>query len=70
MVTVREVETRDVHASIDHVDELINLIAGRAEGADDFGFAKFCVDGFEDVGELDACRVSGWVLFHMYRCVN
>lgn len=49
VVTVREVEARDVHAGVNHFNEHIDIPAGWPEGANDFGSALGDVDGFEDV---------------------
>jgi hypothetical protein len=66
MVAVGKVQTRDIHTCINHINELLNLIAGWAKGADDLCSAKLGVDGLKDVGELNASRVFGGLLFHLY----
>ena len=54
MVTVREVQTSDVHASVEHLDEHVDVPAGRAQCANDLGFALAELDLLEDVLESDA----------------
>mgnify|MGYP006259916137 CR=1 FL=1 len=54
MITVREVETGDVHASVEHLDEHLSVPAGGSERADDLGLALAELDVLEDVLELDA----------------
>jgi hypothetical protein len=44
MIAVREVETGDIHAGIEHLDEHIGVPAGRAQGANDLGLALAEVD--------------------------
>ena len=54
MVSLREVQPCDVHAGVDHLYELVDIVAGWTEGADNLGAAFGHVDGLEDAGELDA----------------
>ena len=54
VITVREVETGDVHASVEHLDEHLSVPAGGSERADDLGLALAELDVLEDVLELDA----------------
>ena len=54
MIAVREVETGDVHASIEHLDEHVGVPAGWSECADDLGLAHVEVDSLEDVLEANA----------------
>ena len=56
---MREVEASNVHAGVNHLDELLDLVAGGSESAVDLGAAELGVDGFEDVVELDVLGVSG-----------
>jgi hypothetical protein len=58
MVSVREIETSYVHASIEHFDEHFDIPAGWTKGANDFGLSRVGVDAFEDVLEFDAAGVS------------
>ena len=58
VVAVREVETSDVHAGVEHLDEHVGLPAGGSERADDLGLARGEVDLLEDVLEADAAGVS------------
>jgi hypothetical protein len=39
VVAVGEVQTADVHAGIEHFNEHVDIPAGRAKCADDFGFS-------------------------------
>jgi len=57
VVTVREVETGDVHAGVEHADEHLGVPAGRADSADDLALAQIKVDRFEDVLETNVARV-------------
>ena len=66
MVTVREIETGNVHASVQHFDEIFDIPAGWAKGADNFGLSCVGVDALEDVLELDATGVSALVLARLY----
>ena len=66
VVTMGEVEAGNVHASVNHLDEHVNVPAGWAQGADDLGAALGDIDALEDVGELDA----GGVLAHGLGRVN
>ena len=71
MVTVREVETGNVHASVQHFDEHFHLPAGWTKGADNFGLPGVGIDALEDVLELDAAGVSAFVLgwfYHSFAC--
>ena len=56
---MREVEASDVHAGVNHLDKLLDLVAGGYESAVDLGAAELGVDGFEDIVELDVLGVSG-----------
>ena len=71
MVTVREVETGNVHASVQHFNEIFDIPAGWAKGADNFGLPRVGVDALEDVLEFDATGVSALVLarfYHYFAC--
>ena len=57
VVSVREVETRYIHASVQHFDEIFDIPARWAKGANDFGLPCVGVDALEDVLELNATRV-------------
>ena len=54
MIAVREVETRYIHASVEHLDEHVNVPAGGAQCANNLGFALAELDLLEDVLESDA----------------
>ena len=54
VIAVREVETRHIHASVEHLDEHVDVPAGRAQCANDLGFALAELDLLEDVLESDA----------------
>ena len=58
MVSVGEVQTRYVHAGIEHLDEHFHIPAGWTEGADNFGLSGVGVDCFEDVVKFDSGRVG------------
>ena len=65
VITVGEVETSDVHASVEHLHEHISVPAGRAERADDLGLAMGKVDLLEDVLEANSAGVGALVcLYH------
>ena len=66
MVTVREVETSNVHASVKHFNEHVNVPAGGAKGADNLGLALGEIDALKDVLELDAGGVGrgGFRVYH------
>jgi hypothetical protein len=64
VVAVGEVETGDIHAGVDHLNEHLGGVAGGAERADDLGAAEAGIDGFEDVVELDVLGVGGY-FFHL-----
>ena len=49
MVTVGEVKAGDVHASIQHFDEILYIPAGGTKGANDFGLSRVGIDALEDV---------------------
>ena len=63
VVSVGEVQTRHVHASIEHLDEHFHIPAGGAEGADNFGLAGVGVDCFEDVVKFDPGGVGASLCF-------
>lgn len=65
VVTVGEVETGNVHTSINHVDELLDLVASWSEGADDLGAAHLGLDALEDVVEFDGVGVSRSLFGHL-----
>jgi len=52
-----EVETGNVHTSIQHFDEVLDIPTSRAKGANDFGLPCVGVDTLEDVLELNSTRV-------------
>ena len=58
VVSVGEVQTRHVHAGVQHLDEHLHVPAGRAKGADNFGLSGVGVDRFEDVVKFDSARVG------------
>ena len=66
VITVGEVETSDVHASVEHLHEHISIPAGRSEGADDLGLALAKVNLLENVLEADSARIGASVvcLYH------
>ena len=53
VITVGEVETGDVHASIEHFDEHVGVPACGSESADDLCLAVAEIDLLEDVLEAD-----------------
>ena len=56
-----EVQASDVHTSIEHLDEHIDIPASGSEGANDLGFASSHIDGLEHLRKSDVSRVSGFV---------
>ena len=58
MVSVREIETRYVHASVEHFDEHFDIPAGWTKGANDFGLSRVGINAFEDVLEFYAAGIS------------
>jgi len=54
MVSMREVETSDIHASIKHLDKHVYVPACGSQGADDFGLTLAELDLLKDVLEADA----------------
>ena len=71
MVSVGKVQSGNVHAGIEHFDEIFDIPAGRAKGADNFGLPGVGIDTLEDVLELDAAGVSAFVLgwfYHSFAC--
>ena len=57
VISVGEVETGHIHASVQHFDEIFDIPTRWAKGANDFGLPCVGVDALEDVIELDATRV-------------
>lgn len=57
VVSVGEVETGHVHASVQHFNEIFDIPTRWAKGANDFGLPCVGVDALEDVLELNATRV-------------
>lgn len=53
VVTMREVETGNIHASVEHLDKHVDVPAGRSECANDLGLAGLRIDGLENVVEAD-----------------
>lgn len=53
MVTVREVETGDVHARVEHLDQHLGVPAGWAQCANNFGLALVEINRLKDVLEAD-----------------
>lgn len=58
VVTVREVQATNVHASVDQFSESINSVAGGSHCANNFGAAFLSFDLFKHVVELDVSRVT------------
>jgi len=54
---VREVETSDVHAGIEHFNEILDIPALWTKGANNFGLSRVGVDALEDVCKLNSARV-------------
>jgi hypothetical protein len=54
VVSVGEVKSGDVHTGVEHLDEAVNIPAGRAEGADDFSLALLDISGIENGVKLDS----------------
>lgn len=63
-----EIETCDVHASVDHLDEHVDVPAGGAQSAHNFGFARCRVNRLKNVLEFDAARVSTRWLASVNHC--
>ena len=62
MVSVGEVETGDIHACIEHLDQHVNIPAGGSESTNDLSLAHGKVDLLENVLELDAGGIrAGWL---------
>lgn len=57
MITKGEVESADVHASVEHLAHLISIVAGRAQGADNACLALIEVHLLKDVLKSDTARV-------------
>jgi len=57
MIAESEVESRDVHASFDHLGHLIHVRARRSQCCNDGCLALVEIDLLEDVLEPDAARV-------------
>lgn len=72
MVTVREVETRYIHASVEHLDEHLGVPAGGSQSADDLGLAVLELDLLKDVLEADATGVgaTGVCFYHSILTVS
>ena len=69
VVSVREVETSDVHTSVKHLDEHLNIPASWSEGANDLSLACGKIDLLENVGELNAGGIGTNTLYcfnHFY----
>ena len=58
VVSMGEIETGNIHASIDHPDEHVLLPTGRAQSANDLSLAMGQIDLLEDILELDAVSVG------------
>jgi len=54
VVTVREVETRYIHASVEHFDEHLSVPASWSQSANDLGLALRELNLLKDVLEADA----------------
>jgi len=54
VITVREVEAGNVHASVEHLHEHLGVPASGSQGADDFGLALVEIDRLKDVLEANA----------------
>ena len=69
MVAVRKVQASNVHAGVKHLDEHVNVPAGRAKSADDLGLTLVEVDLLKNVLEANVARVgaaSVCCLYHLY----
>ena len=72
MIAVREVETGDVHAGVEHLDEHVSVPAGGSQGANDLGLAHVEVDLLEDVLEANATGIAaaGVCFYHSILTVS
>jgi hypothetical protein len=53
VISMREVESGDIHTGIKHFDETVDIPTGGSKGADDLGFALLNISGFEDAVKLN-----------------
>ena len=58
VVSVREVETGNVHAGVEHLDEHVHVPTGGSEGADDLCLALSDIDLLKDVLETNVAGIS------------
>jgi hypothetical protein len=65
VVVVLHVKSGNVHASVKHFDEHLNVPAGWSESTNDFGPSDAGVSGFENLGELN----FGGVVFFLHHFV-
>ena len=78
VITVGEVETGDIHACIEHLNQHVNIPAGGSESTNDLSLAHGKVDLLENVLELDAggiraCWLGGFyhlVLLFVQSCLS
>ena len=54
VVSMREIETGNIHSCIEHFDKHFNFPAGGSKSANDLCLAQGKIDLLEDVLELDA----------------
>ena len=72
VIAVREVESGDVHASVEHLDEHVSVPTGGSKCADDLGLAHVEVDLLEDVLEANATGIAaaGVCFYHSILTVS
>ena len=72
MVAVREVKTRHIHASVEHLDEHLCVPASGSQSTDDFGLAMGELNLLKDVLEADATGVgtAGGCFYHSVLTVS
>jgi hypothetical protein len=68
---MRKVETSDVHAGVEHLDEHVDVPAGGSERANNLGLTVLKLDLLENVLESDATRVGAALcLYHSILTVS
>ena len=72
VIAVREVETRHIHASVEHLDEHLYVPASRSQSADDLGLSMLELNLLKDVLEADATGVgaTGVCFYHSILTVS
>ncbi len=64
MVPLGEVETSNIHARVDELDQNVNIVDGLSKRADNLSSAHRNIDAFKDARELNS---SGGVLANLFR---